>query len=114
MGGRMEAGDTVRASEGVGYLPLLTGGGQEKRLRAGTENVAAIAGFGAAADAAHADLAKAETLSAWRDELAAIMTSDGLQATVFGDGASRLPQTLSIAIEGIPAETLLIALDLAG
>jgi cysteine desulfurase len=114
IGGPQGAGAIVRAREDLGFLPLLTGGGQEKRLRAGTENVAAIAGFGAAADAAGADLAKAETWSAWRDRLAAIMTSDGLQATVFGDGASRLPQTLCIAIDGIPAETLLIALDLAG
>ena len=42
------------------------------------------------------------------------MTSGGRKATVFGDGAPRLPQTLCIAIDGISAETLLIALDLAG
>ena len=42
------------------------------------------------------------------------MTSSGLQATVFGAGAPRLPQTLCIALDGIPAETLVIALDLAG
>jgi cysteine desulfurase len=114
IGGPQGAGAIVRARDDLAFMPLLAGGGQEKRLRAGTENAGAIAGFGAAAEAARADLAKAKAWSAWRDELAAIMTADGLKSTVFGDGASRLPQTLCIGIDGIPAETLLIALDLAG
>jgi cysteine desulfurase len=114
IGGPQGAGAIVRAREDFAFAPLLAGGGQERRLRAGTENVAAIAGFGAAAEAAGADLAKAQLWSAWRDELAAIMTSSGLKTTVFGEGALRLPQTLCIGIDGIPAETLLIALDLAG
>ena len=62
IGGPQGAGAIVRASEDLSFAPLLTGGGQEKRLRAGTENVAAIAGFGAAAKAALADLDKAQAL----------------------------------------------------
>ena len=114
IGGPQGAGAIVRASEDLLFAPLLTGGGQERRLRGGTENVAAIAGFGVAAQAALADLDKAQLWSAWRDELASIMTSSGLAGTVFGAGVPRLPQTLCIALGGIPAETLVIALDLAG
>ncbi|MEX2318754.1 MAG: aminotransferase class V-fold PLP-dependent enzyme, partial [Bauldia sp.] len=93
--------------------PLMTGGGQEKRLRAGTENAAAIAGFGAAAKVVLADLGQAPVWAGWRDRLAAIV-GDGRSATVFSEGVDRLPQTLCFGIPGIPAETLLIALDLEG
>jgi cysteine desulfurase len=114
IGGPQGAGAIVRASEDLAFAPLLTGGGQEKRVRAGTENVAAIAGFGAAAKAALADLDKAAVWAAWRDELAGILGASGRQLTVFGGAAVRLPQTLCAAIDGIPAETLVIALDLEG
>jgi cysteine desulfurase len=111
IGGPQGAGAIIRASEEITFAPLLTGGGQEKRLRAGTENVAAIAGFGAAARAAIADLGKSGGWSGWRDRLAAIV---GPRATVFSAAVPRLPQTLCFAIPGIPAETLVIALDLQG
>ena len=88
IGGPQGAGAIVRASEDLLFAPLLTGGGQERRLRGGTENVAAIAGFGVAAQAALADLDKAQLWSAWRDELASIMTSSGLAGTVFGAGVA--------------------------
>ena len=114
IGGPQGAGAIVRAREDLTVAPLIRGGGQEKRLRAGTENVAAIAGFGAAADAAGADLASAKGWAVWRDRLAAIIRAGGPPATVFGEGADRLPQTLCIGLDGIAAETLLIALDLAG
>ena len=111
IGGPLGAGAIVRATEGTTFAPLLTGGGQERRARAGTENVAAIAGFGAAAEAALADLARAQGWSAWRDRLAEIV---GPEATVFSAGVARLPQTLCFAVPGLSAETLVIALDLAG
>lgn len=113
IGGPQGAGAVVRASEDLTFAPLMTGGGQEKRLRAGTENVAAIAGFGAAARAAGAELGRTAELSRWRDRLAAIVGGGG-RATVFGADADGLPQTLCFAIPGLPAETLLIALDLDG
>ena len=115
IGGPQGAGAIVRASDDLTFAPLLTGGGQEKRLRAGTENVAAIAGFGAAADAAPS------RISAMARRWAALARAASLAivgASGDGDrflrGAPRLPQTLCVAIDGIPAETLLIALDLAG
>ena len=111
IGGPQGAGAIVRASEDITFAPLLTGGGQERRTRAGTENVAAIAGFGAAAEAALADLDKARQWEGWRDRLAEIV---GPRATVFSAGVVRLPQTLCFAMPGVPAETLVIAMDLAG
>ena len=113
IGGPQGAGAIVRASDELTFAPLMTGGGQERRLRAGTENVAAIAGFGAAATGAVADLAKVATWTPWRDRLAATVGA-GTKATVFGADVERLPQTLCFAVPGLPAETLLIALDLEG
>jgi cysteine desulfurase len=114
IGGPQGAGAIVRASEDLAFAPFITGGGQERRMRAGTENAAAIAGFGAAATAATADLDHTATLAAWRDELAGVIRAGARQAVVFGEGAPRLPQTLCVGIAGISAETLVIALDLAG
>jgi cysteine desulfurase len=114
IGGPQGAGAIVRADDHLALAPLMTGGGQEKRARAGTENVAAIAGFGAAARAAMAGLSSIERLARLRDEMAAVMAEGGRKLTVFGAGAARLPQTLCAAVEGITAETLLIALDLEG
>ncbi len=114
IGGPQGAGAIVRANEDLTFAPLLVGGGQEKRLRAGTETVAAIAGFGAAAAEALLDLEKAKAFEDWRDGLADTISSSGVRATVFGAGAAQLPQTLCVGIEGVPAETLVIALDLEG
>lgn len=114
IGGPQGAGAVVRADEGLGFLPLLTGGGQERRFRAGTENVAAIAGFGAAARLALADLPKTQGWIALRDGIAAVAGSGNRAITVFGKDSARLPQTLCLAVAGVSAETLVIALDLAG
>jgi cysteine desulfurase len=114
IGGPQGAGTIVTAGEALSFAPLLVGGGQEKRNRAGTENVAAIAGFGAAARAALAGLGEAAALTTLRDRLADIVRESRVRVTVFGEGAPRLPQTLCLGIEGIPAETLVIALDLEG
>jgi cysteine desulfurase len=118
IGGPQGAGAIVRATDAWVFTPLTRGGGQEKRLRAGTENVAAVAGFGAAAKAALADLGRSAEWTAWRDQLAEIVTAGavkiGASATIFGKDAARLPQTLCFAVPGLSAEILLIALDLGG
>jgi cysteine desulfurase len=117
IGGPQGAGAIVRAGDAWTFAPLTVGGGQEKRLRAGTENVAAIAGFGAAAKAAIADLGRSAEWARWRDGIAAIVAGDrkvGGKTAIFSDGTDRLPQTLCFAVPGLSAETLLIALDLAG
>lgn len=114
IGGPLGAGAIVRAADALRFPPLLVGGGQEFLFRAGTENVAAIAGFGAAAEAASRDLPMADSWANWRDRLASIIGEGGPKASVFGENAPRLPQTLCIGVEGISAETLVIALDLEG
>jgi len=114
IGGPQGVGAIVRGHDELTFAPLLVGGGQEKRLRAGTENVAGIAGFGAAAAALAADLPTAEAWAGWRDALRDTISASGPPATVFGAAAPRLPQTLCIGVDGIPAETLVIALDLEG
>jgi cysteine desulfurase len=114
IGGPQGAGAIVRAHDDVGFAPLLVGGGQERRFRAGTENVAATAGFGAAAAAALGDLDAIERWTGWRDALADTICGTGAGAVVFGSGAARLSQTLCVGMPGLSAETLVIALDLAG
>jgi cysteine desulfurase len=88
------------------------GGGQERGRRAGTENVPGIAGFGAAARVALADLGGAEAQRAGRGALERRAVAAG--ATVLGAGAPRVPQTLCLAMPGFPADLQVISLDLAG
>jgi cysteine desulfurase len=116
LGGPKGAGALVAASPHVAVAqPLLRGGGQERGARAGTENVAGIAGFGAAARAAAAEMAEeAPRLAKLRDRLGAHIRDIAPDALIFGESAARLPNTLCFAIPGLGAETLVIALDLAG
>jgi cysteine desulfurase len=113
IGGPQGTGAIVLRSDDVAFAPLITGGGQERRRRAGTENVAAIAGFGAAAESARRDLLIAETWREWRDRLEETITGFA-DITVFSSGGLRLPQTLCLGIAGVSAETLVIGLDLEG
>ena len=100
--------------EGVSVEPLLKGGGQERRRRAGTENVAGIVGFGVAAELAAADLAKAPEVARLRDELETSALSVAPDAVVISARVARLPNTTCLAVRGAKAETLVIGLDLAG
>ncbi|MBO9546843.1 cysteine desulfurase family protein [Caulobacter sp.] len=107
--------------QGVGALVAGTranvtrhqhGGGQERGRRAGTENVAGIAAFGAAARVAQESLASTAETSHWRDALAERLKAEG--AVVLGEGAARLPQTLCFAGEGFGSEVQVMNMDLAG
>ena len=114
-GGPKGAGALVLASDSMHLTaPLLRGGGQERGLRAGTENIAAIAGFGAAAEAARSLEAEASRLTGLRAAIEGSVRAAAPDAVFFGQTAPRLPNTASFAIPGISAESLLIALDLAG
>jgi cysteine desulfurase len=95
-------------------VPLLRGGGQERRRRAGTENVAAIAGFGAAAEAARAELGRMGDVAKLRDSLEAQIRRISPRAVIVGDAAPRLGNTIAVALPGKLAETMVIRLDLAG
>jgi cysteine desulfurase len=95
--------------------PLIKGGGQERGARAGTENVAGIAGFGAAAEAAAQDIVTAgDRMAALRERLEHEVAAISPDAVIFGRSAERLPNTTLFAVPGIKAETALIALDLDG
>lgn len=101
-------------NNGASVEPLLKGGTQERRRRAGTENVAGIVGFGVAAELAAADLAKAGALAKLRNELEKGALAVAPEAVVLSTRVERLPNTSCIAVPGVKAETLVIGLDLAG
>jgi cysteine desulfurase len=114
IGGPKGVGAVVLAEGVLGFEPLLRGGGQELGRRAGTENVAGIAGFGAAVQAAMASLDRdAIRLETLRNRL-----ENGLRDTegmiVFADGVPRLPNTTLFTVPGLKAETAVIGFDLAG
>jgi cysteine desulfurase len=117
IGGAKGAGALIRVREGIHFSePLVRGGGQERGLRAGTENIAGIAAFGAAAAAARAGRdGEAAHMSRLRNQLEAGLLASTPEATVFGrDTVERLPNTTLFALAGIKAETAVIAFDLEG
>lgn len=117
-GGPKGAGALLLGNAGLAPMPLIRGGGQENYHRAGTENVAAIASFGAAVE-------NLPQMQQW-DEIARLrdLLESGLRTisgecrlaapVVFGAGQARLANTACFAVPGIRAETALISLDLAG
>jgi cysteine desulfurase len=114
IGGPQGAGALVRRA-GLSPEPLIKGGGQERGFRAGTENVAAIAGFGAAAEAARSGLAtEPARMAALRDRLEAELRALTPDLTIFAAGTERLANTTLVAVPGTKAETALIAFDLKG
>lgn len=112
VGGPKGAGALV-VDKRLELKPLISGGGHERGLRSGTENVPAIVGFGVACQMVTARLAEtAERLGCLRDQLAGGLVEQG--ARIFGAGAERLPNTLYFALPGIDGETLVAKLDRAG
>jgi cysteine desulfurase len=116
IGGVKGVGALIRAREDINFPePLIRGGGQERGLRAGTENVAGVAAFGAAAKVllrARAD--EAAHMLALRNALEAGIRETAPQAVIFGAAAERLPNTTLFAVPGMKAETAIIAFDLEG
>jgi cysteine desulfurase len=110
--GPQGAGALIRRSDIHVADPLIRGGGQERGLRAGSENVAAIAGFGAAAVAAREpDLERLATL---RDRFETGLKSATPQVVIFGESVARLPNPSLFTVPGLKAETAIIAFDLNG
>jgi cysteine desulfurase len=116
IGGAKGAGALIKRDEALHFAdPLIRGGGQERGSRAGTENVAAIAAFGAAAAACQkALLAETAHMVALRDRLEAGLHALTPEAVIFGAETQRLPNTTLVAIPGAKAETLVIGFDLDG
>jgi cysteine desulfurase len=113
IGGPAGVGALVASPESA-LKPLLTGGGQERGRRAGTENLLGIVGFGAAAAATAAATDETARIAARRDAIEERLLAIAPDAHIHGMNAPRLPNTLSISMPGVPAATQVMALDLAG
>jgi len=98
--------------EGVDPAPLLRGGGQERRRRAGTENLPGAIGFGLACRLALEDTSFTARVGALRDELEARILKVAPSARVFGREAARLCNTSCLAMPGVANQTQLMAFDL--
>ncbi|MDQ2953399.1 MAG: cysteine desulfurase [Pseudomonadota bacterium] len=116
LGGPKGVGALIRRREPLHIAePLIKGGGQERGARAGTENVAGIAGFGAAAEvAAKALKREAAHMAALRDSLEAGLKRISPDGIIFGSASERLPNTTLFTAPGMKAETAVIAFDLDG
>ncbi len=111
LGGPKGAGALI-LDKRVELAPLIHGGGQERGLRSGTENVPAIVGFGVACEIAMENSAAVNRQRSLREEIEQGLREQG--ATIFGAGAERLPNTVYFALAGIDGETLVAKLDRAG
>jgi cysteine desulfurase len=113
LGGPQGVGALV-VRDGLDPEPLLRGGGQERRRRAGTENVAGIAGFGAAAHIAQNNLELFAELAGLRDDLETRLRTAIPDVVVHGGDVERLPNTSCVGLPGMTAEIQVMQLDLAG
>jgi cysteine desulfurase len=105
----------LRVRKGVEISPYLLGGGQERRRRAGTENVPALVGLGEAAAVIAAEgESRSVRLAALRDRFEAGLRTAVPDAIVHCADSPRLPNTSHVAFPGVEGEALLIRLDLAG
>lgn len=111
IGGPQGAGALI-IDKRVDLVPLIAGGGQERGLRSGTENLIAIAGFGLACACAVREMARSKAVASLRAHLEQELRARG--AVVFGEGAPRLPNTVFFAIEGVAGEALVSRLDREG
>ena len=113
-GGPKGVGALAVLRDGLPVAALIKGGGQERGYRAGTEDVAAIAGLGAAVDAVAGNDGEQRKIAALRDMLEAQIASIAPETVFFSRQAERLPNTSCFAVPGMQSETVLIAMDLHG
>ncbi len=99
---------------GAPFSAVQTGGGQEFGRRSGTENVAGLAGFGAAVEAAMRDLPKYTALATQRDGMERALKGSAPTLRIHGEGAPRVAGVSCFGVEGLPSETQVMGLDLAG
>ncbi len=113
MGGPQGVGALV-VGDGVPLTAFLRGGGQERRRRSGTENLPGITGFGRAAESAFHGFEAWSEIEELRDWLEREVRGTVPEARIFGERAPRLPTTTCLSMPGVPGETQVMALDLAG
>ncbi|PWW04317.1 cysteine desulfurase [Hoeflea marina] len=114
IGGPAGCGALVASGEILMPAPLIRGGGQEKGHRGGTENSAAIIGFGAAAIEAMAEAAASATLRVIRDRIEARIRALAPDVIIHGAEAERLANTIFFSLPGLKAETSQIGFDMEG
>ncbi len=115
LGGPTGVGALIRRSEALHGEGVIRGGGQERGMRAGTENVVGIVGFGAAVEAALASCdAESRMVAALRARLETGLKATRSDVVIFGEFRERLPNTILFAAPGARAETLVIGFDLEG
>ena len=113
IGGPPGVGALIAKDESL-LASMILGGGQERRKRAGTENLPAIAGFAAAAGEAASEIEQMPDRQAWQAAFEAKLKSEIPDMVLFGEEVVRVPTITNFAIPGISAESLVIALDLSG
>lgn len=114
LGGPLGVGALI-ASPGSRSVRLISGGGQERGVRAGTENVPGIAGFGKACEMAASEMTETSSrIRTLRDRLESELKKITPDLIIFSKKAPRLPNTSAFALPGTQAQTILMALDLEG
>ena len=114
IGGPQGVGAVI-CSEHDMLRPIILGGGQERGLRAGTENVAGIIGFGVASRLAMSEVEQATGyMAALRDKLEETLRREVPRISVFGGDMARLPNTSSLTMPGVRSDKQVMAFDLAG
>jgi len=113
IGGPQGVGALV-VREGLPIRASVKGGGQELGRRAGTENVAGIVGFGSAANLAWSELNQYTKVERLRDKMEALIHDISSGTVFYGDAATRLPNTSTMSMPGVPAELQVMNFDLSG
>jgi cysteine desulfurase len=113
IGGPQGTGALIKAA-GRPLPRLICGGTQERHQRAGTENVAGIAGFGAAARECLETMKQCKVIESMRDELETFIRSSSNSVRIWGEQAKRVPNTIMLSLNGVPSETLVMIMDLNG
>lgn len=113
LGGPQGVGALIKAT-GVDLPKIMYGGTQERRQRAGTENVAGIAGFGEAARETLETAKDTARIKELHDQLEAFLEQSSPHVKIWGKNGNRAPNTTLLTLEGAPSETLIMILDLSG
>lgn len=114
IGGPVGVGALVMRNADFALSPIIAGGGQERRLRGGTENTPGIVGFGVAAPLAVDELAGMGAIAEMRDWLETQILARVPDAVIVGRNVPRLPNTICLAVPGIETRTQVMSLDLDG